>query len=169
MPFGTPCTVANSERTRAWLLSRATRHEVAIGRGQWPLPAIAAGQRSSCDATLPFTMLPCCSCLRDVQGAPKVIRNLTVLHLFHNFGTTWPIFTFKPVLESPLAALSLKQNKHCNIHRIGRDTAVQKLIWFQWLLEHSVWHMLSFAKRRLVLAALQSTHNQSTHWALLLG
>src|SRR5699024_8325005 len=43
----------------------------------------------------------------------------------HNFGTAESIFKLKPVLESPLATLSFKNDQHYNIQRIGSDTAVQ--------------------------------------------
>src|SRR5699024_786355 len=33
-----------------------------------------------------------------------------VWHFSHNFGTAWSIFKLKPVLESPLVALSIKTN-----------------------------------------------------------
>ena len=36
-------------------------------------PATVDGRRPPCEANMPFTMLPCCRCLRDVQGVPKVI------------------------------------------------------------------------------------------------
>ena len=68
----------------------------------------------------------------NIQGVPKVLgifasfcietngpqehticpqTNLgRIWHLFHNFGTGRPIYKLKPVLESPLATLSLKYN-----------------------------------------------------------